>query len=152
MSVKKAIVNALEEVFRYCYGWISENDESLGRIVSALHIVVVFGVFVMILISHFIYPVLWFQIFVFCIVFLIWIQHILLQACVCSSLERKLMGNNTRLAVDPVLVFFKIPVTKDTRMGITVLLSTIVTGFLGLELVARGVMYSREQLHFSPWG
>ena len=38
---------------------------------------------------------------------------------------------------DSLLTLVDIPPTYETRMGITVLLSTIMTLFLGLELMAR---------------
>lgn len=152
MSVKKAIVNGLEVSLRWAYKWLSDNDDVLGKILSTLHILVLIVIFVLIVISHVIYPVIWLQLFVFGIVFLIWLQHVLLHACVCSSLERKLMGDDAPLAIDIILNILRIPISKETRMGLTVLLSSLTVGFLGLELIARGVMYLRDELKLSPWG
>lgn len=151
MSTKEIIVDSLEKAFRWGYKWLTDNDMILGKIVYTLHIISLSVIVIMIFVSHIIYPVIWLQIGVFLVVLIIWLQHILLHSCVCSSLERKLMGGNARLAIDGILELFKIPITKETRMGITVLLSTFTVLFLGLELIARGVMYSRTYYGGSPW-
>lgn len=152
MSVKEKIMDALEACLRWGYQWLSDNDHALGKILYTIHILSLIFICVMIILSHVIYPVIWLQILVFIIVFIVWLQHVLLHACVCSSLERKLMGSDARLAIDFILEVFRIPIMKETRMGITVLLSTIGVLFLGLELVARGVMYTRQYYGFSTWG
>jgi hypothetical protein len=66
-------------------------------------------------------------------------------------LEIKLMGREAPLAIDVILDIFKIPVSKETRMGITVLLSTTAVFFLGLELMSRSIMYIRELNNLSLW-
>lgn len=152
MSVKQKIIDALEAILRWGYQWLSDNDGVLGKILYTLHIWSILVIVVMIFVSHTIYPVIWLQVLVFLVVLVIWLQHILLHSCVCSSLERKLMGGDARLAIDIVLEIFKIPVTKETRMGITVMLSSCTVLFLGLELIARCVMYLRSELQLSPWG
>lgn len=152
MTVKQVIIDGLETALRWGYTWITDNDETLGKILSTLHILVLLVIFVLILVSHLIYPVLWLQVLIFGVVFLIWLQHILLRACVCSSLERRLMGDEAPLAIDIVLNVLGIPVSKQTRMGVTLLLSSTAVGFLGIELIARGVMYLRNELELSPWG
>ena len=151
MTVKQKIVDALESILRWVYQWLTDNDKILGKILYTLHLISLLVIVVMIVVSHIFYPVIWFQVFVFLIVFIIWLQHVLLHSCVCSSLERKLMGGDARLAVDIILEVLRIPITKESRMGVTVLLSTVGVLFLGLELFARAVMYAREYYGFSRW-
>lgn len=106
---------------------------------------------VLIVISHTIYPVFWFQFVIFLFVLAIWIQHLLLKTCVLTSLERKLMGPDNPTAIDVMLQSFGIPINKETRMGVTLLTSTMATMFLGLELVARTIMYGRQCIGLSTW-
>jgi hypothetical protein len=61
------------------------------------------------------------------------------------------MGREAPLAIDVILGIFKIPVSKETRMGVTLLMSTMGVMFLGLELLSRSVMYFREINKFSLW-
>lgn len=151
MTAKQFIIEKLESLLRWGYSWLSDNDEILGKILYTLHILTLLVILVMIFISHTIYPVFWLQSLVFIVVLIIWIQHILLRSCVCSSLERKLMGDDAPLAIDVVLSILGIPVSKQSRMGVTLLMSSVGVAFLGLELIARCVMYWRERAGVSPW-
>jgi hypothetical protein len=151
METRYYLVQQLEKLMRVAYGWLSENDESLGKITYMLHIFSLLLILILVIVSHTIYPVIWFQTLVFVIVLIVWIQHILLHSCICSVLEIKLMGRKAPLAIDIILEIFKIPVSKETRMGITVFLSTMAVFFLGLELLSRSVMYFREVNNLSLW-
>jgi hypothetical protein len=151
METKYYLVQQLEKLLRGAYGWLSENDESLGKITYMLHIFSLLFILILVIVSHTVYPVIWFQVLVFIVVFVVWIQHILLHTCICSVLEIKLMGREAPLAIDVILEIFKIPVSKETRMGITVCLSTTAVFFLGLELISRSIMYVRELNNVSLW-
>ena len=152
MDVRTYLTNKLETCVRYLYAQIGKNDEILGQMLFTTHIFSVLMLFALIIISHTFYPVLWFQIFVFLIVFAAWTQHIVLHTCICSMLEIKLLGKDAYLTIDFMLQLFGIPVSNKTRMGITVMLTSTAVIFLGLELVARTVMYARELYGFSTWG
>lgn len=152
MSTKEVIIEYLEIALRWTYKWLTDNDEILGKILYTLHVIALLVIIILIVISHVIYPVFWFQCFVFLIVLTVWLQHVLLRSCVCSSLERRLMGNDAPLAIDGILKMLGMSPSKENRMGVTLLTSSIAVGLLGLELVARGVMYFRSELELSPWG
>jgi len=149
--MRKQIVNALEAWARFAYSWITTNDEILGEIIYTLHLFGFYTLMVLIVVSHTFYPVFWFQAFVFGFLFMVWAQHMLLRTCVLTSLERRLLGTDHPLMIDILLNGFGIPVQKDTRMGVTLLLSTTGVMFLGLELVSRSVMYGRTLLGASVW-
>jgi hypothetical protein len=151
METRYYLVQQLEKLMRATYGWLSENDESLGKITYIVHIFSLLLIIILVIVSHLVYPVIWFQTLVFLVVFTVWIQHILLHACICSVLEIKLMGRKAHLAIDIILDIFKIPVSKETRMGITVLMSTSAVFFLGIELLSRCIMYIRELNNISLW-
>jgi len=150
-EVVNFLVEKLESSIKFVYGWLQANDESLSKITYMLHVFSILLVFVLIIVSHVIYPVFWFQLLVFIITAIIWLQHIFLHTCICTFLEVKLGGIHTPIAVDPILQIFSIPVSKQTRMGVTLILSTAATLFLGLELVARSVLYARSEYGFSTW-
>jgi len=152
MTLKETLVFLLEKFMRYFYGWLAENDEMLGRIVYVLHIFVFNMVAVLIIVSHTIYPVFWFQVFVFLIVFVAWVQHVILRTCICTSLERKLIGKSAPISVDIILETLKIPASTESRMGVTLLISSLTVFFLGLELLSRISMNLREQFEWSLWG
>ena len=105
----------------------------------------------LLILSHTVYPIFWFQFMIFLFVCIIWIQHVILQTCVLTSIERRLLGPNSHTMIDSLLTIFNIPVQKETRMGVTLMLSTVGVMFLGLELTARSSMYCRELLGASRW-
>jgi hypothetical protein len=61
------------------------------------------------------------------------------------------MGPDSFVMMDVLLELAGIPVQKETRMGVTVLISTAGVLFLGLELLARTSMYGRELVGMSRW-
>lgn len=151
MSVRRAIVEKLETMFRFMYSWIAENDEVLGSIIYFLHLFGFFTLLVLIFVSHTIYPMFWLQAFVFGFFFIVWVQHVILKTCVLTSIERRLLGPNSKVMIDMILNLFEIPIQKETRMGVTLMLSSVGVMFLGLELVARSVMYGRQMIGASMW-
>jgi hypothetical protein len=150
-EIRNFLINQLETIVKFCYSWLSQNDEILSKITFILHILLIISIFMLIFISHTIYPVFWFQSLIFIIVFIVWFQHLFLHMCVCTSLEIKLGGRDSPIAVDPLLHFFGIPISRETRIGVTLFMTSMMAIFLGLELTARGVCYAREQYGFSNW-
>lgn len=151
MSLHKTVVDNLESFLRFIYKWITDRDEILGEIVYTLHIFGFWTLIVLVVISHTIYPVFWFQAIIFSFIFAVWIQHVVLHTCVLTSIERRLLGPKGHNMVDSLLNVFGIPVQNETRMGVTLMLSTVGVLFLGLELTARLVMYGRQVLGVSTW-
>lgn len=121
------------------YRWLTENDEILGKIVYVLHLAGFWTLITLIFLSH-VFPYFWFQFSVFVVVLLTWIQHVVLNTCVLTSLEIKFIGENVVCMTDSLLSMFNIPVTLESRMGVTVMLSTVMTCFLGLEVMSRIIL------------
>ena len=142
-EIRDKLVDGLESVMEFAYGWISEKKEIIGQVTFFWHIYAICTITVLVIVSHIIYPVFWFQFIVFCICGIIWLQHILLRTCVCTSLESRFLGKETPFAIDVILDLFSIPVNRESRMGVTILISTIATALLGLELIARCVLSLR---------
>jgi len=151
MSLHRTIVDNLEVFFRFIYKWITDKDEILGEIVYILHIFGFWTVMVLVIISHTLYPVFWLQFIIFSFICLVWLQHVVLRTCVLTSIERRFLGPSGHNMIDSLLNIFAIPVQNETRMGVTLMLSTVGVLFLGLELIARSVMYGRQMLGVSTW-
>lgn len=151
MSVRGTIVETLEKWLRFAYKWVTDKDEILGEIVYMLHMFGFWTLIVLIIISHTLYPIFWFQVMIFCFTCLIWMQHLILKTCVLTSIELRLLGPSNHLMIDSLLTIFGIPIQKETRMGFTLMLSSACVMFLGLELTARTVMYGRTMLGVSTW-
>jgi hypothetical protein len=151
MSIRARIVDCLEAAMRFLYRWLTTNDEILGKITYTIHLFGFYTLLVLVVMGHTVYPVFWFQTFAFFFVVLVWVQHIVLKTCVFTSLEHRLMGPDSFVMMDVLLELAGIPVQKETRMGVTVLISTAGVMFLGLELLARMSMYGRELMGMSRW-
>jgi hypothetical protein len=151
MSIRARIVDCLEAAMRFLYRWLTTNDEILGKITYTLHLFGFYTLLVLIVMGHTVYPVFWFQTLTFFFVAAVWVQHILLKTCVFTSLERRFMGPDSSVMIDVLLELAGIPVQKETRMGVTVLVSTAGVLFLALELIARMSMYGRELVGMSRW-
>jgi hypothetical protein len=130
------IVDILEYIIRYSYAWLTTNDEILGKIVYVVHLTGFWTIMILIFVSH-MFPYFWFQVGVFVFVIVAWIQHIVLNTCVLSSLEIRFLRKRAMCMIDSLLQLVNISPTYETRMGVTLLLSTTMTLFLGLELIAR---------------
>ena len=148
-QIRAQLVDLLESIILLAYGWVTDNKETLGKITYFWHIYLLFTMFALIIVSHIFYPVLWFQIFVFAIAIFIWIQHFILHMCVCTSLEIKYLGKDAPIAIDGLLNLFSIPTVRESRIGVTLLATSTVVFFLGLELIARGVLHLRSLYGFS---
>ena len=133
------IVDFLEYIIRHCYSWLTTNDEVLGKIVYVIHLIGFWTLMTLIFLSH-VFPYFWFQVGVFFVVFIAWIQHIVLNTCVLTSLELKFLGDKTICMADSLLQFIDISPSHNVRMGVTFLLSTTMTLFLGMELMARIIL------------
>ena len=145
-------VELMEKITRFTYKWIATDDEILGEIIYTLHTFGTLTLLTLIVVSHTIYPVFWFQFAIFCFVFCIWIQHILLNTCIITCLESKFIKDHNRvMLIDGILKLLGMPITAETQSGLMLLWSTGFVIFLGLELIARCVMHWRTMLGASIW-
>ena len=83
---KEKIINYLElsirNLIRFVFKWFTTDGEILGYILGVWHLMVCVTIFICIIISHTVYPFVWFQLGIFICLFIIWLQHIFLQVCV----------------------------------------------------------------------
>lgn len=80
----------LRQAVTFLYSWLSTDGEVLGYILGVCHFVISATICVMVLVSHTLYPVIWFQVLVFVLLLLIWIQHVFFKVCISIVAEQKL--------------------------------------------------------------
>ena len=91
---KDSIINSaaqfLNTAVHFLYKWLNTEGEALGYILGYLHFMAFILLIIGIGISHTIYPSFWLQLAIFCIIFLVWLQHIFLKVCVSIVAEKHL--------------------------------------------------------------
>ena len=139
---KRDIINVLEEkirnLIRFLFQWISEDGEVLGYILSVIHILGTAAIGMCIFLSHTIFPVLWFQIFSFVLVFIVWIQHIVIKVCVISVAE-SVFTSSEAPSLKLLSFIYGMIFGNDFNepLNILVLAETVLVFSLGLELTAK---------------
>lgn len=66
--------------------------EWIGYASAILHLFVANTFIVLIIVSHTIYPALWFKFLIFSLLSLIFIQHVIIGGCVMTMFEKKMTG------------------------------------------------------------
>jgi hypothetical protein len=84
----------LKKLVCFLYGWFTTDGEILGYILGIWHIIVCISILICIMLSHTLYPFVWFQVGCFVCLFCIWLQHILLHVCVVFLAEVHLTKKN----------------------------------------------------------
>ena len=146
--MKKYLISQLHAWLNYFYPDL--DKESLSKNLYCIHIVCISLLVGAIILSHTVYPMFWLQCLVFVVAVLIWLQHIVLQICICTFVEQQL-STKTPVIVDGILELFGMEVTNKNRLGVTFLFGSLTVSFLGLELFARSSMYLRQNLGLSVW-
>ena len=115
---KEKIISVLEsktrELIRFFYGWITSDGEILGYILGVIHFMLSVLIFMLLFVSHTIYPTLWLQGFVLLCMGLIWIQHVILKVCITIVAEEKLTNGRAPFfgIVNGISNMFKIPLDR----------------------------------------
>ena len=84
----------LKTLVYFLYSWFTTDGEILGYILGIWHIIVCITIIICILLSHTLYPYVWFQFGCFICLFCIWLQHIVLHVCVVFLTEIHLTKKN----------------------------------------------------------
>jgi hypothetical protein len=140
------VINILEQNIRntisFSFQWISEDAEALGYILSVLHLLGTIAIGMCIILSHTVFPVLWFQIFSFALIFIVWVQHIILKVCVITVAESvftsSVAPSNRLLSFIYGMIFGN---DFNEPLNILVLAETVLVFCLGLELTAKLAEY-----------
>ena len=124
----------LKSAIRYIYKWLTTDGEALGYILGHIHFMLFILLILCVLISHTLYPNFWFQLLIFCIIFIIWLQHIFLKVCVSIVAEKELTNNKSPFHE---LLETMFGISTDDFINYFIVAETFSLGFLGLELIAR---------------
>lgn len=133
----ETLETSIRKLISFLYAWLTTDGEVLGYILAVIHFMISALFYILIVISHTIYPSFSFQIFVFICVLLIWIHHIVLKVCISVVAEKNLTNTiapSTRL-FKVVLDFFSISIESFTNYF--VLVETTVVGMLCFEIISR---------------
>lgn len=135
---RKQFQSVLEMVLRWIFFW-ETDDKRLGRLIYFLHQTSVMFTVVCYMVIHTLYPSYILLGIIWAITCFVWLLHIFTGGCVLTRIEQKLTGEKNTI-IDPLLEIFHIPTTKETSMGITVLMSTVFMAALSFELLARTII------------
>jgi hypothetical protein len=124
----------LRKLVTFLYSWLSTDGEVLGYILGVWHSVVCVTIFVTIIISHTIYPVVWLQILSFACLFFIWLQHIFFKVCIVFIAERKLTNKEPPF-YEIIRNIFHIDPEQLTLHFVVA--ESIAVGCFGLELLSK---------------
>jgi hypothetical protein len=124
----------VRELVTFLYSWLTTDGEVLGYILGVSHFVISSTISVMVVVSHTLYPVVWFQVLVFVLLFIIWIQHVFLKVCISIVAEQKLTKKEPP--------FFQIirdilHIQPTEFVNYFLVAETTWVGCFGLELVAK---------------
>lgn len=125
----------MEWVFDKLIFWETDLKRK-GRILRTVHHFASYALVVCIILSHTIYPALWFQTILLGICVLVWVQHIVTHGCIVSKIEQKWLEDTTSF-IDPYLEILHITTDEPSKPGILILGSTIAVSILYLEWVGR---------------
>lgn len=119
------------------YSWFFTKGEILGYILAVFHFMISAGLVTLIIISHTIYPSVWLKLFVFVCLFLIWLQHVVLDICIVTVWENQLTSGEItpfhRIVKDIMNTFNLSLSDYDAYLIVT---ETIAVGCFALELIS----------------
>jgi hypothetical protein len=124
--------------------WEGDNGRK-GRILRAIHHLMSYAMLTLILVSHTIYPALWFQTILVVAVGLTWIQHLVLRGCVFTRVEQRLLGDQDNFW-DPYVELMGIKPSNDVNTAVLITVSTVGFTLMGLEWTSNIIRLVRDVL------
>lgn len=141
MDVIEKSERYLRELVTFLYSWLTTDGEVLGYVLGVWHFMGSMTIFACGILSHTIYPVVWFQVLVFAFLVVIWLQHIFLHVCVFFIAERKLTNKEPPF-YEIIRNLFHIDPEQFTLHF--VIAETIAVGCFGLELLGKLSLFLYE--------
>jgi hypothetical protein len=142
---KTFIIETLEKLTRtsitFFYKWLTTEGEALGYILGSIHFMTGIFIFLLIVISHTLYPNFYFQLFAFMLLLAVWIQHIFLKVCVIIVAEKRLTNN-----ISPFHALLKdiFGIESDVFGNYLMVVETTALCFFALELISRCSAYFQK--------
>jgi hypothetical protein len=145
---REKIINLSELYIRklisILYQWLTNDGEVLGYILAVSHFVISIFIFIILIVSHTIYPALWLQFVVWFGITLIWLQHVFLKVCVSIVAEERLT-NNTAPFFEIIKNICDILHISSERFVDNILVAeTIAMLCFGLALIGRVSVYFHD--------
>ena len=145
---KNTVVEKLESYLRsltiFAYKWLTNEAEALGYILGSIHFMTSIFLFLLVIVSHTLYPAFWLQGVVFILLSVIWMQHVFLKVCISIVAEKKFTNN-----ISPFhkLVEDVFGLSSHEFGNYLVTAETIALGCFGLELISRMSIYLGRAWH-----
>lgn len=116
--------------------WLDENGYLLGHILAVFHFMITAVLITLILVSHTIYPSIWLKIIIFVFLGLIWIQHLIFDACVVTWWEKSLTQTHSPFhrILESILKIMNLTLADYDRHLIVI--EGVAVGCFGLEIIS----------------
>ena len=126
-----------KRVFSFLYQWITTDGEVVGYILGFMHVFTAILVLVSVFVCHTIYPVFWFQCVVYSWILAIWIQHVVLNVCVITLVEKDFTQKDSPfyLILGDILKLLNIDVYQV--LNYIIVAETVAVACFGLEIVSK---------------
>lgn len=138
---KKKLISSLEENLRkfivFIYGWLTTDGNILGYILGVTHFLIAITIFIVLIVSYTIYPAFWLQTLVILLLFIIWLQHVVLKVCISTVAEERFTNSQApffRIVTDLTNYF---GISFDRFLENIVIAETIAISSLSLALIGR---------------
>jgi len=145
---RENLINLLESfvrnLIRILYQWLTNDGEVLGYILAVSHFVISIFIFILLFVSHTIYPAFWLQFIVWFGITLIWLQHVFLKVCISIVAEERLT-NNTAPFFDIIRnVCDILHISSENFIENILVAETMAMLCFGLALIGRLSVYFHE--------
>jgi hypothetical protein len=94
-SIITSSATFLKQGIQFLYKWLTTDGEALGYILGHIHFMLFVLLLICVVLSHTLYPNFWFQFVIFCVITIVWLQHIFLKVCVSIVAEKDLTQKNS---------------------------------------------------------
>jgi hypothetical protein len=111
--------------------------EWLGYASAIFHLFVTNTFIVLIIVSHTIYPALWFKIVLFILLLILFVQHVLLGGCVMTMFEKHITSQDEspfRKLLEKIFVSFGLTLEQYDTYFLVILATSLL--WMGLEILS----------------
>jgi hypothetical protein len=144
-NIRDSLKRVIESISRILFFWETDSVK-LGYLIRDVHAYAFHAIVISYILLHTFYQSYWGLVTLWSIITVVWLTQVLAGTCVITSLEKQLTGEDITI-MDPILRVFNIPITRENRMGFTILLSTLSVSFLSLELWSRSILNIQEWIY-----
>jgi hypothetical protein len=144
-------IQSLETIFiqviNFLYGWLVKDPEAIGYIIGVIHMLCGSVLVILIILTHTVYNAFWLQCVVFVCLFLVTLQHIVLNVCVMTVAEENLTQQKSIFHQVLGSYLSTIDMTIEDFMTYFLLTEIVAVLCFGLELISRMTVYLGRTWH-----